>query len=220
MVSVRKGLGKLVKGIKNMGSDAADYSSRKQFERSLSKITSGSDEDRVTVIKSLVAQAKADPSLAEQIVDNLIASLKSQPPDSQLATLDALLSLQKEATNRKKEIVDALKSTFSSPHPTVRVNTAKLWIKLSISSPDSLSPIMSNLFNLVLDDDKDVRYGAADALKPVLVKQTKLSLPHLKKILSNDDWRIRYHGIVMAIFLVRKNPKVSKYGRDLKSRKT
>ena len=211
MVSVRKGLGKLVKGIKNMGSDAADYSSRKQFERSLSKITSGSDEDRVTVIKSLVAQAKADPSLAEQIVDNLIASLKSQPPDSQLATLDALLSLQKEATNRKKEIVDALKSTFSSPHPIVRVNTAKLWIKLSISSPDSLSPIMSNLFNLVLDDDKDVRYGAADALKPVLVKQTKLSLPHLKKILSNDDWRIRYHGIVMAIFLVRKNPKVSKY---------
>ena len=77
MVSVRKGLGKLVKSIKNIGSDAADYSARKQFDRSLSKITSGTDEDRVTAIKSLVAQVKANPTLAEQVVDNLIASLNS-----------------------------------------------------------------------------------------------------------------------------------------------
>ena len=211
MVPFRKGLGKIVESIKNIRSDAVDYSARKQFDRDLSKITSGSDEDRVTAIKSLVAQAKADSTLAEQVVDNLIFSLSSQPPDSQLATLDALLSLQKEATNRKQEIVKALKSTFSSPHPKVRVNTAQLWIKLSLSSPESLSKIMSKLFNLISDDDKEVRYGAADALKPVLVKQTKLSLPYLKKILANNDWRIRYHGITMAIFLVRKNPKVSKY---------
>ena len=211
MVSVRKGLGKLVKGIQNIRSGAAEYSSRKQFDRDLSKITSGSDEDRVTAIKSLVAQAKADSSLAEQVVDNLISSLSSQPSDSQLATLDALLALRKEATNRKQEIVEALKSTFSSPHPKVRINTARIWIKLSLTSPSSLSKIMTDLFNLLLDDNKDVRYGAADALKPVLLKQTKLSLPYLKKILSNNDWRIRYHGIILAIFLIRKNPKVSSH---------
>ena len=112
MAPFRKGLGKIVESIKNIRSDAADYSVRKQFDRDLSKITSGSDEDRVTAIKSLVAQVNADSSLAVQVVDNLISSLSSQPPDSQLATLDALLSLQKEATNRKKEIVKALK--FSS----------------------------------------------------------------------------------------------------------
>ena len=211
MVSVRKGLGKIIKGIQNIRSGAADYSSRKHFDRDLSKITSGSDEERVTAIKSLVAQAKADSSLAEQVVDNLISSLSSQPPDSQLATLDALLALRKEATNRKQEIVKALKSTFSSPHPKVRIRTARIWIKLSLTSPSYLSKIMTDLFNLLLDDDKDVRYGAVDALKPVLLKQTKLSLPYLKKVLTNNDWRIRYHGIILAIYLVRKNLKVAPY---------
>ena len=72
-----------------------------------------------------------------------------------------------------------------------------------------MSGTIAVLFEMLSDDDKDVRYQTQESLSEILHTVPKVALPELKKALADDDWRVVYHSVVLLTEFAKKYPAPS-----------
>ena len=145
----------------------------------------------------------------DPIAKALVGTLPEQPAQAQLAIIAALRVLRELMPERQDDFFAAIQETLDSPHREVRLHVVKLWTGLSIKSNKRRDETIPDLFELLDDDDKDVRYATQEALGRVLHKAPAQALPKLRDALKHRDWRVRYHAIVLLTALAGKQPQAA-----------
>ena len=180
---------------------SADRGFDSQVEKHLTTLKSGSEQERAAAVKALLVQVQAAERWHEPIVKALLGTLPEQPAQAQLAIIEALLALRELLPGRQDDFFAAIQETLDSPYREVRLYVVKLWTNLSISSERRRDETIPDLFELLDDDDKNVRYATQEALGHVLHKAPAQALPRLRDALKHRDWRVRYHAIVLLVHL-------------------
>ncbi|MAW93298.1 MAG: hypothetical protein CMA32_02260 [Euryarchaeota archaeon] len=186
--------------------DISGNSPDKKIEKNLVEMESGSEIARTAAVKALVIQAQIDEKWLNPIINSFTRVLPKQPGTTQEAIIDGLMELRKHSPSKDKEIFEALQRTFDSPHPSVRSKVVEIWTRFSLKSNAKESDTISDLFEILSDEDKDVRYQTQESLIKILNTVPKAALPQLKKALSDDDWRVVYHSIVILTNFAKKHP--------------
>ena len=181
----------------------------RKIEKNLVEMESGSEIARTAAVKALVIQAQTDEKWLDPIINSFIRVLSKQPGTTQEATIDALMELRKKHPSRDSDIFAAIQETFDSPSPAVRSKVVDIWTRFSLKSDAKKSDTIADLFEILSDNDKDVRYKTQDSLIKILNTVPKAALPELKKALRDDDWRVVYHSIVILTEFARKYPAPS-----------
>ncbi len=181
----------------------------KKIERNLVDMESGSELSRTAAVKALVIQAQTDKKWLDPIINSFVRVLSKQPGTTQEAIIDGLMELRKKAPSRDSDIFGAIQETFDSPSPAVRSKVVDIWTRFSLKSDAKKSDTIADLFEILTDEDKDVRYQTQDSLIKILNTVPKAALPELKKALKDDDWRVVYHSIVILTEFARKYPAPS-----------
>ena len=147
--------------------------------------------------------------MAHPIINSFLRVLPNQLASPQEAIIDGLLELRKIKTSREEDIFEAIQETLDSPYPSVRSKVVGIWTRFSLESDLQSSDMIAVLFEMLSDDDKDVRYQTQEALSEVLHTVPKVALPELKNALGDDDWRVTYHSIVLLTEFAKKYPDPS-----------
>ena len=181
----------------------------RKIERNLAEMESGTEIERTAAVKALVIQAQIDDKWADPIITSFLRVLPDQFASPQEAIIDGLLELRKVKVSRKEEIFETIQETLDSPHPSVRSKVIDIWTRFSLKSDTKTSDTIAVLFEMLSDDDKDIRYQTQESLSKILQTVPKVALPELKNALTNDDWRVKYHSIVLLTEFARKYPDPS-----------
>ena len=178
-------------------------------ERNLAEMESGSEIERTAAVKALVIQAQTDDKWSEPIINSFIRVLPNQLASPQEAIIDGLLELRKIKTSRENDIFEAIQETLDSPYPAVRSKVVDIWTRFSLKSDSQKSDTIAVLFEMLSDDDKDVRYQTQESISKILYTVPKIALPELKKAIADKDWRVVYHSIVLLTDFAKKHPAPS-----------
>lgn len=188
---------------------AGEGSLDNKIEKNLTEMSSGTEIERTAAIKALVIQAQTDEKWLDPIIDSFLRVLPDQMESPQEALIDGLMELRKIKPNRAKEIFDGMQSAFDSPYPAVRSRVVDIWTTFSLKSKAENSDTIADLFEMLSDDDKDVRYQTQESLSKIMNTIPKAALPSLKQALRDDDWRVVYHSVVLLTEFAKKYPKPS-----------
>jgi len=180
-----------------------------RIERNLTEMSSGSEIQRTAAIKALVIQAQTDDKWLNPIIDSFIRVLPDQLESPQEALIDGLMELRKVNPKRAKEILQGLQSALDSQYPSVRSKVVEIWTTFSLKSKSKDSNTIADLFEMLSDDDKEVRYQTQESLSKILNTIPKAALPPLKQALHDEDWRVVYHSVVLLTEFAKKYPKPS-----------
>ena len=180
----------------------------KQIEKNLATMEAGAEIERTAAVKALIIQAQTDEKWLEPIVKSFLRVLPKQLSSPQEAIIDALLELRKKVPSLKSEIQEAVQSTLDSPYPNVRAKVISIWTDIALKSNTQSSDTIADLFIMLSDDDKDVRYQTQESLSKILHSIPRVALPELKQALGDEDWRVVYHSIVILTEFAKKNGKV------------
>ncbi len=180
-----------------------------KIEKNLAEMESGSEIERTAAVKALIIQAQTDDKWADPIINSFIRVLPNQLASPQEAIIDGLLELRKVKSTREEEIFEAIQETLDSPYPSVRSKVVEIWTRFSLKSDSQMSGTIAVLFEMLSDDDKDVRYQTQESLSEILHTVPKVALPELKKALADDDWRVVYHSVVLLTEFAKKYPAPS-----------
>lgn len=180
-----------------------------KIERNLAEMESGSEIERTAAVKALVIQAQTDDKWSEPIINSFIRVLPNQLASPQEAIIDGLLELRKIKTSRENDIFEAIQETLDSPYPAVRSKVVDIWTRFSLKSDSQKSDTIAVLFEMLSDDDKDVRYQTQESISEILYTVPKIALPELKKAIADKDWRVVYHSIVLLTDFAKKHPAPS-----------
>ena len=180
-----------------------------KIEKNLAEMESGSEIERTAAVKALIIQAQTDDKWADPIINSFIRVLPNQLSSPQEAIIDGLLELRKVKSTREEEIFEAIQETLDSPYPSVRSKVVEIWTRFSLKSDSQMSGTIAVLFEMLSDDDKDVRYQTQESLSEILHTVPKVALPELKKALADDDWRVVYHSVVLLTEFAKKYPAPS-----------
>ena len=137
---------------------ASGSSLDKKIERNLTEMSAGSEIQRTAAIKALVIQAQTDEKWLDPIIDSFLRVLPDQLESPQEALIDGLMELRKVRPKRAKEIFEGMQSALDSPYPAVRSRVVDIWTNFSLKSKAKNSDTIADLFEMLSDDDKDVRY--------------------------------------------------------------
>ena len=180
-----------------------------KIEKNLAEMESGSEIERTAAVKALIIQAQTDDKWADPIINSFIRVLPNQLASPQEAIIDGLLELRKVKSTREEEIFEAIQETLDSPYPSVRSKVVEIWTRFSLKSDSQMSGTIAVLFEMLSDDDKDVRYQTQESLSEILHTVPKVALPELKKAIADDDWRVVYHSVVLLTEFAKKYPAPS-----------
>ncbi len=180
-----------------------------KIERNLAEMESGSEIERTAAVKALVIQAQTDDKWSEPIINSFIRVLPNQLASPQEAIIDGLLELRKIRPSRENDIFEAIQETLDSPYPAVRSKVVDIWTRFSLKSDSQKSDTIAVLFEMLSDDDKDVRYQTQESISEILYTVPKIALPELKKAIADKDWRVVYHSIVLLTDFAKKHPAPS-----------
>ena len=180
-----------------------------KIEKNLVEMESGSEIERTAAVKALIIQAQTDDKWADPIINSFIRVLPNQLASPQEAIIDGLLELRKVKSTREEEIFEAIQETLDSPYPSVRSKVVEIWTRFSLKSDSQMSSKIAVLFEMLSDDDKDVRYQTQESLSEILHTVPKVALPELKKAIADDDWRVVYHSVVLLTEFAKKYPAPS-----------
>ena len=180
-----------------------------KIEKNLVEMESGSEIERTAAVKALIIQAQTDDKWADPIINSFIRVLPNQLASPQEAIIDGLLELRKVKSTREEEIFEAIQETLDSPYPSVRGKVVEIWTRFSLKSDSQMSSKIAVLFEMLSDDDKDVRYQTQESLSEILHTVPKVALPELKKAIADDDWRVVYHSVVLLTEFAKKYPAPS-----------
>ena len=158
-----------------------------KIEKNLVEMESGSEIERTAAVKALIIQAQTDDKWADPIINSFIRVLPNQLASPQEAIIDGLLELRKVKSTREEEIFEAIQETLDSPYPSVRGKVVEIWTRFSLKSDSQMSSKIAVLFEMLSDDDKDVRYQTQESLSEILHTVPKVALPELKKAIADDD---------------------------------
>jgi len=210
---VRVGLLDRFKNLKEAAQEWSEGSSIASLDRKIEKnlvaMESGSELERTAAVKALTIQAQTDEKWTDPIINSFIRVIPNQPGSTQEAIIDGLMELRKSKPSRDKDIFGAIQETFDSPHPSVRSKTVEIWTRFSLKSDAKKSDTIADLFEILSDENKDVRYQTQESLVKILNTVPKAALPELKKALGNDDWRVVYHSVVILTEFAKKYPAPS-----------
>ncbi len=181
----------------------------KKIEKNLVEMESGSEIARTAAVKALVIQAQTDEKWLDPITNSFIRVLSKQPGSTQEAIIDGLMELRQKNSSRESDIFSAIQEAFDSPSPAVRSKVVDIWTRFSLKSDAKKSDTIADLFEILTDDNKDVRYKTQDSLIKILNTVPKAALPELKRALKDEDWRVVYHSIVILTEFARKYPAPS-----------
>ena len=179
----------------------------KKIERNLTEMSSGTEIERTAAIKALVIQAQTDDKWLDPIIDSFIRVLPDQMESPQEALIEGLMELRKVKPKRAKEIFEGMQAALDSPYPSVRSRVVDIWTSFSLKSKSKNSDTIADLFEMLSDDDKDVRYQTQESLSKIMNTIPKAALPPLKQALRDDDWRVIYHSIVLLTEFAKKFPQ-------------
>lgn len=188
---------------------AAGGSLDNKIERNLAEMESGSEIERTAAVKALVIQAQAADKWAEPIINSFVRVLPNQLSSPQEAIIDGLLELRKTKPAREEDIFEAIQETLDSPYPAVRSKVVEIWTRFSLKSDTQTSDTIAVLFEMLSDDDKDVRYQTQESLSKILHTMPGVALPELKNALGDNDWRVIYHSIILLTEFAKKYPDPS-----------
>jgi hypothetical protein len=201
------------KNLKEVAQEWADSSTAgsldKKIEKNLVEMESGSELERTAAVKALVIQAQTDEKWMDPIINSFVRVLSKQPGSTQEAIIDGLMELRKKQPSRNTDIFNAIQEAFDSPSPAVRSKVVDIWTRFSLKSDVKKSDRIADLFEILTDDDKDVRYKTQESLIKILYTVPKVALPELKKALKDEDWRVVYHSIVILTNFAKKYPAPS-----------
>jgi len=181
----------------------------RKIERNLAEMESGTEIERSAAVQALVIQAQTDDKWADPIITSFLRVLPNQLASPQEAIIDGLLELRKVRVSREEEIFETIQETLDSPYPSVRSKVVDIWTLFSLKSDIKTSDTIAALFEMLSDDDKDIRYQTQESLSKILHSVPKVALPELKNALADDDWRVKYHSIVLLTEFARKYPAPS-----------
>ena len=139
-----------------------------KIERNLAEMESGSEIERTAAVKALVIQAQTDDKWSEPIINSFIRVLPNQLASPQEAIIDGLLELRKIRPSRENDIFEAIQETLDSPYPAVRSKVVDIWTRFSLKSDSQKSDTIAVLFEMLSDDDKDVRYQTQESISKIL----------------------------------------------------
>ena len=188
---------------------ASGSSLDKKIERNLTEMSAGSEIQRTAAIKALVIQAQTEEKWLDPIIDSFLRVLPNQLESPQEAIIDGLMELRKVRPKRAKEIFEGMQSALDSPYPAVRSRVVDIWTNFSLKSKAKNSDTIADLFEMLSDDDKDVRYQTQESLSKIMNTIPRAALPALKQALRDEDWRVVYHSIVLLTEFAKKYPKPS-----------
>ena len=181
----------------------------RKIERNLAEMEGGTEIERTAAVKALVIQAQTDDKWADPIITSFLRVLPGQLASPQEAIIDGLLELRKVKVSREEEIFESIQETLDSPYPSVRSKVVDIWTRFSLKSDAKTSDTIAVLFEMLSDDDKDVRYQTQESLSKILHTVPKVALPELKNAIGDDDWRVTYHSIVLLTEFAKKYPDPS-----------
>ena len=181
----------------------------RKIEKNLTEMSAGTEIQRTAAIKALVIQAQTDDKWLDPIIDSFLRVLPDQMESPQDALIDGLMELRKVKPKRAKEIFEGMQSALDSPYPKVRSKVVDIWTTFSLKSKAKNSDTIADLFEMLSDDDKDVRYQTQESLSKIMNTIPKAALPALKQALRDEDWRVVYHSIVLLTEFAKKYPKPS-----------
>ena len=171
--------------------DAASVGSLdKKIEKNLTEMSAGTEIERTAAIKALVIQAQTEEKWLDPIIDSFLRVLPGQMESPQEALIDGLMELRKVKPKRAKEIFEGMQSALDSPYPAVRSRVVDIWTTFSLKSKAKNSDTIADLFEMLSDDDKNVRYQTQESLSKIMNTIPKAALPALKVALRDDDWRV------------------------------
>ncbi|MEC7976531.1 MAG: HEAT repeat domain-containing protein, partial [Candidatus Thermoplasmatota archaeon] len=188
---------------------ASGSSLDKKIERNLTEMSAGSEIQRAAAIKALVIQAQTEEKWLDPIIDSFLRVLPDQLESPQEALIDGLMELRKVRPKRAKEIFEGMQSALDSPYPAVRSRVVEIWTNFSLKSKAKNNDTIADLFEMLSDDDKDVRYQTQESLSKIMNAIPRAALPALKQALCDEDWRVVYHSIVLLTEFAKKYPKPS-----------
>ena len=188
---------------------AAGGSQDNKIEKNLTEMSAGTEIQRTAAIKALVIQAQTEEKWLDPIIDSFLRVLPDQMESPQEALIEGLMELRKVRPKRAKEIFEGMQSALDSPYPSVRSRVIDIWTTFSLKSKAKNSDTIADLFEMLSDDDKDVRYQTQESLSKIMNTIPKAALPALKQALRDDDWRVVYHSIVLLTEFAKKYPKPS-----------
>ena len=168
----------------NMNSNSLD----RKIEKNLVEMESGTEVERTAAIKALVIQAQTDEKWLEPIVNSFVRVLPSQLASPQESIIDGLMDLKQKLPSREKKILSAIQEALDSPYPQVRSKVVDIWTEFSLEPDTKTEGTVADLFEMLSDDDRDVRYKTQESLTKIIHTIPKLALPNLKNALNNDDW--------------------------------
>jgi len=189
----------------NMNSNSLD----RKIEKNLVEMESGTEVERTAAIRALVIQAQTDEKWLEPIVNSFVRVLPSQLASPQESIIDGLMDLKQKLPSREKNILSAIQEALDSPYPQVRSKVVDIWTEFSLEPDAKTEGTIADLFEMLSDDDRDVRYKTQESLTKITHTIPKLALPNLKNALNNDDWRVIYHSIVILTDFAKKYPQPS-----------
>ncbi len=177
-----------------------------KVEKNLAEMESGTEIQRVAAIKALVIQAQTDDKWLDPILNSFLRVLPKQLSLAQEEIIDGLLELRKVKPSRENEIISTIQETLDSPYPNVRSKIIEIWTSFSLKSDSNTSKTIPVLFEMLSDDDTDVRYHTQESLSKILHSVPKVVLPELQEALQDEDWRVVYHSIVLSTEFAKKYP--------------
>ncbi len=196
----------LKESVSKWADDRSSNSLDNKIERNLTEMEAGSEIERTAAVKALVIQAQTDEKWLKPIVKSFLRVLPNQLASPQEAIIDALLDLKNKVPSLESEIFETIQSTLDSPYPNVRSKVISIWTDLALKSNVESSETIADLFIMLSDEDKDIRYKTQDSLSKILHSIPKVALPELKQALTDDDWRVVYHSIVILTEFAKKHP--------------
>ena len=188
---------------------ASGGSQDNRIEKNLTEMSAGTEIQRTAAIKALVIQAQTEDKWLDPIIDSFIRVLPDQMESPQEALIEGLMELRKARPKRAKEIFEGMQSALDSPYPSVRSKVVDIWTTFSLKSKSKNSDTIADLFEMLSDDDKDVRYQTQKSLSKIMNTIPKAALPALRLALRDDDWRVIYHSIVLLTEFAKKYPQPS-----------
>ena len=172
---------------------ASGSSLDKKIERNLTEMSAGSEIQRAAAIKALVIQAQTEEKWLDPIIDSFLRVLPDQLESPQEALIDGLMELRKVRPKRAKEIFEGMQSALDSPYPAVRSRVVEIWTNFSLKSKAKNNDTIADLFEMLSDDDKDVRYQTQESLSKIMNAIPRAALPALKQALRDEDWLSLIH---------------------------